>query len=151
MPKTRRELTLKEKYDVLKYYESGHSERDTAEKFNISKGKKCFFKIVENLTKHPTGAVSNIKKRKLEIIAYYEKHGAKSTRKRARRHTSNTKLNDMVWIWFQKVRATDIPISGPLIQAAAKDIAAKLDKLNFKHPTAGSTLGKVLTMLSSEY
>ena len=37
----------------------------------------------------------------------------------------------IVWEWFVSVRSRNLPISGPILQSYAKEIAEKLGKPNF--------------------
>ena len=41
-------------------------------------------------------------------------------------------LNVLVWEWFQKARATNIPVSGPLLQEKALEFGKELKVTDFK-------------------
>ena len=108
---TRKELTLKEKFELLRYLDQGNSERKAAEHFGISKG-----------------SVGNIKQRRKEYITQYEDDNIPNDRKRKIKQTENEDINKLVWAWFQKARARNIPISGPTLQEVAQSMAEKLNK-----------------------
>ncbi|GBN44737.1 hypothetical protein AVEN_113125-1 [Araneus ventricosus] len=57
--------------------------------------------------------------------------------KRKMRETVNEEINDIVWEWFVDARSRNLPISEPISQAQAKDIAEKLGKLIFMHQMDG--------------
>jgi transposase len=113
-PKTYNELTLEQKVQLIKFLEEGNSERKTAAKFNVSKG-----------------TVGNIKKRGEEYMEKYQDESMFRERCRKLRKTENEELNNLVWDWFRKVRSADLPVSGPLIQEAAKKFAERLKKEDF--------------------
>lgn len=56
----------------------------------------------------------------------------KSNHLRRRRVTGNEDINNAVYDWFIEARAKHFPLSGPIIQARALQIAAKLGKHDFK-------------------
>ena len=97
--------------EVLKYIDEGNSERAAAKKFGISKG-----------------AVSLTKSRREEYTSQYEDENIPKDRCRKLRKTENEDVNELVWKWFQKARARNIPVSGPLVQEAAQSFAEKLGK-----------------------
>ncbi|GBL77384.1 hypothetical protein AVEN_233348-1 [Araneus ventricosus] len=47
------------------------------------------------------------------------------------RRTADEEINEIVWEWFVDARARNLPISEPILQAQAKDIAEKLGKTGF--------------------
>jgi len=111
----RKELTLKEKVDVIKFIDQGHSERKTSSQFSISKG-----------------YVSNLKKRRLEYLEQFEDEMVPKDRCRKAYKTENEEINELVWAWFGRARSKDIPLSGPIVQEAAKEFAQRLGKGNFR-------------------
>jgi hypothetical protein len=113
--KTRNELTLEDKVKLIKYLEAGNSERKAAEAFKVSKG-----------------SVSNIKQRKEEYLSQYEDDNMPKDRCRKMKKTENEDVNELVWTWFKKARSMNIPLSGPLVQEAAKSFAEKLGKETFQ-------------------
>ncbi|GBO01842.1 hypothetical protein AVEN_213619-1 [Araneus ventricosus] len=48
--------------------------------------------------------------------------------KRKMRKTANEEINEIVWEWFVNARSRNLPISEPILQTQAKDIAEKLRK-----------------------
>lgn len=46
--------------------------------------------------------------------------------------TGNEKINEAVWEWFVAARAKNVPISGPILQAQALEVAKSLDITTFK-------------------
>ncbi|GBN81230.1 hypothetical protein AVEN_105616-1 [Araneus ventricosus] len=46
------------------------------------------------------------------------------------RKTTNEEINEIVWEWFVDIRSRNLPISGLILQAQAKDIAEKLIFMN---------------------
>lgn len=113
--KTRNDLTLQKKIEVIRYIEAGNSERKAAEAFKVSKG-----------------CIHNIKIRKEEYLSQYEDENMSKDRCRKIRKTENEDVNELVWTWFKKARAMDIPLSGPLVQEAAQNFAQKLGKEAFQ-------------------
>ena len=107
---SRHELTLHEKIQLI-YDNSdgtGLSQRILAEKYNIS-----------------LGSVSNILKRKTEYLNDYETN-QNQTVKRKSRGVNVQKLDEQVYQWFVQQRAKRVPISGPILQKKARDIAESL-------------------------
>ena len=113
--RTRKELTLEEKIKVIAYVDEKHSQRDTAAQFGISKG-----------------AVGNIQQRKQEYLEQYENINMPNNRMRNLKKTEDDEVNHLTWIWFQKARSQNIPISGPILQEAAKEFGSKLGRTNFQ-------------------
>ena len=111
--KKRRELTLKDKIDLIKKSD-GKSSRQLAEIYGVGRTQ-----------------VQNILKRKRELTEQYEEN-ANDGRKRQCVSTGNDKLNDVMWQWFNKMRAQLIPVSGPMIQEKALAIAKELGLPEFK-------------------
>ncbi|GBN07022.1 hypothetical protein AVEN_253769-1 [Araneus ventricosus] len=46
--------------------------------------------------------------------------------------TANEEINEIVWEWFLEAKSRNMPISGPILQDQAKDIAEKLGKTDFR-------------------
>ncbi|CAF3816564.1 unnamed protein product [Rotaria sordida] len=112
---TRNELCLQEKINLIKEQENGFSYRELCDKFQIS-----------------IGAVSNILKRKLEYTDDYELNRNKKL-KRKSKNEFNQDINTHVYEWFTLQRSKNIPISGPILQQYARDIAQQLDEsTNFR-------------------
>ena len=94
------ELDLKTKVAMIQRSES-ISQRRLAEEFKVSKSQ-----------------VQRTLKRKAEVMMAYEEN-ANSDKKCPCGTASQQRMNDIIWAWFQAVRARHIPISGPMIQAEA--------------------------------
>lgn len=62
-------------------------------------------------------------------------HG-KGDRKRKCRTTGNEEINETVYEWFVGARAKNMPISGPILQAQALNVAAALNITTFKASTS---------------
>lgn len=92
------ELTLEKRVELINF-RANHTERETAEHFNVGKG-----------------TVGNTMKRKLEYLEKYENENVASGRCRKSKKTENDELNSLVWEWFKKLRSIDIPLSGPMVQ-----------------------------------
>ena len=104
-------LTLKEKITVIKD-SIGLSQVALAQKYNVSRG-----------------TIQNILKRKHEYLESYENNEAAD--KKRIRSCKFDEVDKAVFRWFQKVRASNVPISGPIIQEKATSIANEMD-LDFK-------------------
>ncbi|CAM4823844.1 unnamed protein product [Rotaria magnacalcarata] len=109
---TKHTLTLSEKVQLIRENENNTSYRTLADYYKIS-----------------IGSVSNIIKRKAEYIENYE-HNENSTKKRNFRDELNQQLDQKVYEWFAIQRSKNIPISGPLIQAQAREIRRQLGGAN---------------------
>ena len=69
--------------------------------------------------------VSMILKHKLDYLTAFEKNADKD-RKRLSVNSPLEELNLLVWEWFQKARATNVPVCGPLLQEKALEFGKKL-------------------------
>lgn len=112
---SRNDLTLEQKINLIKENERGSSYRELKEKFQVS-----------------LGSISNILKRKYEYINDYECNHNKKL-KRKMKNDINQTINDNVYEWFVMQRSKRIPISGPVLQEYARNVAAELgDTSGFK-------------------
>lgn len=107
------ELSLERKKDVLDDLKNGKSCRILSEKYGISKS-----------------TVSNIGKRRKEILDAWERN-CDAERRRKMRKTENEETNMKVLNFFNECRARKIPVTGPMLQEAALKIAAKLEDKSF--------------------
>lgn len=82
---------------------------------------------------HPCGRtqIHNILKRKQEWIEEFESHVPLNGKRKVCK-TSNDELNAIVYGWFKDSTAGLFPVSGPLLQDQAKDVAAELNLADFK-------------------
>lgn len=108
------ELTIEMKKEVLDLLDKGDSQRKIAEAFSVAKS-----------------TVGNIGKNRIEILKAWNENCC-SERKRKLRKTENEELNNLVFEFFCKCRSIDIPVSGPMLQSKAKEIAEKLDIEKFQ-------------------
>jgi hypothetical protein len=106
---TRIDLPLIKKVELIRDSERNESQRDLATKYEISKG-----------------AVFNILKRKQEYLADYESNQCSET-KRKIKDEMGKKIDDETYSWFVAQRAKNLPISGPILQEKARQIATELD------------------------
>ena len=105
----RHELCLEEKISLIKDQENGLSYRQLSNKFQIS-----------------IGAVSNIMKRKTEYTDDYESNINKNF-KRKLKNEFNKDLNTHVYESFTLRRPKNIPISNPILEYCARDLAQQMD------------------------
>ena len=111
-------LTLKKKIEVIEYANKKQSvsSRDLAAKFSCGKSQ--------------INSVITTKKFLLERWASNE--GGNLERKHGRSEQQYDELNRILWEWYQHCRASNIPVSGPMLQEEALAIAERLGKKEFK-------------------
>lgn len=104
-----KELTLKEKVELINK-SNGKSQRALAEQYGIGKSQ-----------------VQRILKRKAELMTAYGEN-APSERKRFRHSTTqhNEDIDTLCYRWFHRIRALNLPVSGPLLQEKARGFAEGL-------------------------
>lgn len=69
--------------------------------------------------------------RNKENLLFQWQSGTNAKQKVFRLQSANLKLDKLCLEWFSKVRSQNIPVSGPLVQEKAKEIATKLRLTNF--------------------
>ena len=106
-------MTLREKVQLLRNSE-GKSHRTLASEFHVSKTQ-----------------VTGILKRKAELMEAYETD-SNPDRKRQFQNSAFTEIDNIVFEWFSRMRSLNIPVSGPMIQAKALDVAKALNQPDFK-------------------
>ena len=99
---------------MIKDSDNGLSQRKLAEKYKIS-----------------VGAVNKNLKRKRDITDVHDLNLNPET-KQMRPNCKFEDINEKIFAWFQGARARNIPISGPVIQAKALEIAKSLGNAEFK-------------------
>lgn len=106
----RNELTLEAKISLIKdnHYGYGLSTRKLAEKYSISKS-----------------SVANILSRRDEYDHDYLINANKGIKRKIKDDTSKH-IDDVLFQWFTAQRAKHIPISGPLLQEKARQIAEEI-------------------------
>ncbi|XP_054630194.1 tigger transposable element-derived protein 4-like isoform X2 [Dunckerocampus dactyliophorus] len=116
----RNQLSLQKKIEVIRMHDKDKlSARSIAEKLSIQ-GHRC-----------GRTQILNILKRKKEWIEEF-KSNMPLDRKRKVRKTANDELNAILYEWFKDSRARQLPVSGPLLQEKAKEIATQLQLDEFK-------------------
>ena len=111
----RKVLTLAERVAVLNKIESGKFCRSVAEEIGVGKTQ------IQNIVKDK----DNIRKR-------WEAGESAACRKYTKvRKTGYEELDKVVWEWFTRARAKNIPVSGRLIQERAMMYAAELGLESF--------------------
>lgn len=102
----RRQFTLEEKISVLRAVDSGQKKSNIAKDFGISASTLSTF----------------LKDRDKIQREYNESNAGSASRKRIR--TANFEdIDKSVYKWFLEVRSQDIPVSGPMLCAKARDFA----------------------------
>ena len=107
--RSRNELDLKRKIELIKQYDSlpKPTQKDLAKSFNVG-----------------TSTVSDILKKKGE---YLKQFGENAPDKRKRFNSGKCgDLNELIYKWFVQARAKNVPLSGPIIQEKALNIAEEL-------------------------
>jgi len=107
------ELSLQQKSEVLLRKQKGESQRKLAEQYGVSKT-----------------IIANIKKNEHSIINSVESNCSQN-RKRKIRETENEEVNNIMLEFFIKSRAQNIPVTGPMLQAKAAEIASSLQTEKF--------------------
>ncbi|CAG2205244.1 unnamed protein product [Mytilus edulis] len=110
------ELSLSDKVKLIKDHDSvpKPSQRELAEKYKVGKS-----------------TVGDILRKKDTYLQQFELN-ANSSKQRFNTNCKFFDINDIVWKWFNTARAKGIPISGPIIQEKALQIADELTIPDFK-------------------
>ncbi|XP_025196277.1 tigger transposable element-derived protein 4-like [Melanaphis sacchari] len=108
----RKTLNLKQKVDIIHFKDSseGWSIRKLAEKFGIGKTQ-----------------VAEILKNKENILRRYKENS-----RRFQRNGPGELIDKIVLEWFNHVRNKNVPLSGPIIQAKALEVAREIECDDFK-------------------
>ena len=114
--KKRRVLTLEEKYKLVTAIKNGEKHAVGAKHFDPPL---------------PQSTISIIMKKKDDIASAFEGGLYKEKRKKMKQSTFPG-LDKALSEWFRKVRAMNIPVSGPLLQEKAHYFAEQLGNENFK-------------------
>ena len=107
---------------MIKAAEAGKSHRKLAEEFGIGKTQ-----------------VGSILKRKRETTEAYKRNEPASKRN-CTYTSSNDDLNSLMWQWFSRARAQNLPVPGPSFRSELWNMPRSWGKRASKLPTAGSTL-----------
>ena len=113
--RSRNDLDLKWKIELIKQYDSipKPTQKDLAKSFNVG-----------------TSTVSDILKKKEEYLKQFVENAPD---KRKRFNSGKfCDLNKLIYKWFVQARAKNVPLSGPIIQEKALNIAEELHISDFK-------------------
>ncbi|GBM43299.1 Tigger transposable element-derived protein 4 [Araneus ventricosus] len=109
-------LNLEQRIEILRQYENGKSARKLAELFYCRRTQ-----------------INKIIKEKDLILKEYEDFKFRGVKRM--RHEKYVDINETLLEWFKTVRAKKIPVSGPMIQHKAKELA---DALEIEHFSASN-------------
>lgn len=106
----RQELDLKTRFEVIKYSQENpqDSTRKLAEKFHCGKTQ-----------------IQRILQKKEEILKAFEANSSSNTKRS--RGGKNEEIDNTLVDWFRKARSKNMPITGPMLQEKAMQIAKALD------------------------
>lgn len=107
-------LTLNEKVQII---ELSEKEKVSAKELTIrfKCGKTQVYSVLQNKEKIMNDWVTE-----------------NGSRRRKLKTTGNEKINEAVWEWFVAARAKNLPISGPILQSQALEVAKSLNITTFK-------------------
>jgi len=106
--KLQTELSLRQKSEVLLRIQKGESQCKLAEQYGVSKT-----------------TIANTKKNEHSVTNAVESNCSQN-RKWKMRKTENEEVNNIILEFFIKFRAQNIPVTGPMLQAKAAEIASSL-------------------------
>lgn len=117
LKKQRKCLTLKERVEIIKFKEKTDlGVRHVAEKFKVGKTQ-----------------VADIIKKKDELMKIWRENGSTEMKRPILNMKDSTKIiDDVVFEWFVRARAKNIPISGVLIKQQALEVAKEIKMEDFK-------------------
>jgi len=104
--KLQTELSFQQKSEVLLRIQKGESQRKLAEQYGVSQT-----------------TTANIKKNEHSIINSVE-NNCSQNRKQQMRKTENEEVSNIMLEFFIKCRAQNIPVTSPMLQAKAEEIAS---------------------------
>lgn len=110
----RKQFSLKEKMDILKEVDQGSKKSDVARMFFLA-----------------PSTLSTIIKDREKITKLYEQSSLCTDRKRLRLG-DNQALEEALNTWFKDTREKNVPITGPILQAKAKDFAFLMGVTDFQ-------------------
>lgn len=113
----RNDLSLADKYEVIKLLDQKMPQTQIAKKMGCSQGQ-----------------VSRISTNRASIMEEYESNS--NPERKRHRSGKAADVEDALSTWFTHARSRDIPLSGPVLEEKASDLAKKLDKPDFK-PSSG--------------
>ena len=112
----RKELTLAERVQVIEYAQNnpGVGSRSIAERFRCGRTQ-----------------IQKILSQKETILMDYAAMNVPSSRKRCRVPT-HADVNDAMYEWYSLARERNIPVTGPMLQEEALQVASRLGNTTFK-------------------
>ncbi|XP_025418100.1 tigger transposable element-derived protein 4-like [Sipha flava] len=116
-PVPRKALNLKQKVDIIRFKDSngGWSIRKLVDKFGIGKTQ-----------------VAEVLKNKENILRRYNENSINEKSRRFQRNGPGEFIDKIVLGWFNHVRNKNVPVSGPIIQAKALEVAHEIECDDFK-------------------
>lgn len=115
MATKRKSLSIKDQATIVRKKDSGASQSQLAQQYGVS---RC--------------QIQNIVKRKSDVLRLDADITFNSDRKKVKSTASYDELDRAMWEWFNKARGNNIPISGPIIVAKAKEYANQLNIPDFR-------------------
>ncbi|CAI6373801.1 unnamed protein product [Macrosiphum euphorbiae] len=116
MAPVRSRLTLKNKIDIIKCYDAKkQSVRELATQFKVGKTQ-----------------IGTILKSRVDLLRKWCNENVNGETKKNFIEGKGFEIDHVCYEWFCRVRAKNLPISGPLIQQKAIEIAKTLGRTNFK-------------------
>jgi hypothetical protein len=109
------EKTLAEKAKALQDLDSGMSVRACAAKYFVS-----------------VGTIINWKNNKSEIISFIFEFTSLYQKRLAQVSGNNKVIDERVYKWFTNARCRNIPVSSPILQTKALQVAANIGLNNFR-------------------
>jgi hypothetical protein len=109
------EKTLAEKAKALQDLDSGMFVRACATKYSVS-----------------VGMIVNWKKNKSEIISSISEFTSLFQKRPAQVSNNDKVINERVYKWFANACCRNIPVSGPILQTKALQVAASIGLNNFR-------------------
>lgn len=107
-------LTLKEKVEVIQKSNEGNSTRKLAKMFGCGKTQ-----------------IVNILKVKAKVLELWNSNEGTLSQKRLRVEKYG-KINGLLWEWYTRARASNIPVDGPMLIEEARIIAERIGDVTFK-------------------
>jgi len=102
---SKRKVTINEKLQIINHLDDGHSIRETADHFRVSKG-----------------VVQNAKKQRTELKSHQRDNLNTSMSK----IYGSSEVNTLLWRWFKIARSQHFPLSAPLLKAKALQLNTAL-------------------------
>nr|XP_042899244.1 tigger transposable element-derived protein 6-like [Parasteatoda tepidariorum] len=110
----RKQLSFQDKLNVIKDIDDGMKQIDAARKYELSQSTVAtFLKKRKQIGDTVSSNLINPKRKRLKV-------------------TTNENIDAAILKWFQEMRATNIPINGPLLCTQARKFAAMLGNETFK-------------------